>query len=326
VRPLVLCLMAIGAVVMPADAKAFCRTTTSQVPSGYDPAVSGCWPQGTPLAWPMSQVPYGVASAASRQVSLADATRIAHLAFGAWKNANCSGHAPNIEALDDGPIAAVPEAGDCTISGRCDPAAHDVIVFDDDKWPYNDSANSLALTTVTYGVDDGRIFEAHTEVNSAEHQLTTQEPPPANSSAYDLQAILTHEAGHFLGLAHATETTSIMYAFYQPGGIALTADDINGICTIHPPSKPSSGGCSSTSAPTPSGSSAIGGALVVLFACRRRRRQHDEGKVSVVLGRPGATCSLRRRAPAALCSSSVSRCNSSRRGPFRRRRILSQSR
>jgi hypothetical protein len=273
----VVCLVAIGVAFTPERADAFCRTTTSQVPSGYDPAVSGCWPQGTPLAWPMTRVPYGVASAASHQVSLADATRIAHLAFSTWENAACAGGSPNIEPFDDGPIGSVPEAGDCSSSATCDdPAAHDVIVFDDDKWPYDDSANSLALTTVTFGVDDGRIFEAYTEVNSAEHELTTQEPPPANSGAYDLQAILTHEAGHFLGLAHATDTTSLMYAFYQPGAVELTADDLSGICTIYPPSKPSNGGCSATSAPTSSGS-ALGAAFVAICACCRasisRRRK-----------------------------------------------------
>jgi hypothetical protein len=278
-RPLAVCLFAVGALATPARAEAFCRTTTSHVASGYDPAMSGCWAQGTPLAWPMSQVPYGVVSAASRQVSLADATRIAHLAFDAWKSASCSGHSPSIEAFDDGPIAKVPDAGDCTVSGACDPAARDVIVFDDDAWPYNDTTNALALTTVTYGVDDGRIFEAYTEVNSAEHELTAEEPPPAGSGAYDLQAILTHEAGHFLGLAHATETTSIMYAFYRPGAIDLTADDVSGICAIYPPSKPSSGGCSSTSGRTSTDASVLGTALVALCACFRRyisrRRRAD---------------------------------------------------
>jgi len=272
------CLVAIGVVVAPVGAEAFCRATTSQAPSGYNPAVSGCWPHGIPLAWPIARVPYGLAAAASRQVPLADAVRIADLAFSAWKSASCPDGLPNVEPFDDGPIAAPPDAGDCAVSGTCDPATHDVIVFDDDKWPYNDAANSLALTTVTYGRDDGRIFEAYTEVNTAEHKVTTQEPPPANSGAYDLQTILTHEAGHFLGLAHATETTSIMYALYQPGPIDLTADDVSGICAIYPLSKASSGGCSSTGAPAPSGPSAIGLALVALCTSRRRQR-----------GRPG-TC------------------------------------
>ena len=60
--------------------------------------------------------------------------------------------------------------------------------------------------------------------------------------AYDLQAILTHETGHFLGLAHATEATSVMYAFYRQGAIDLTEDDAAGLCSIYPPAQSGNGG------------------------------------------------------------------------------------
>jgi hypothetical protein len=276
--------VALGAIVVPVSARAYCRTTTDKAPIGYNPAVSGCWTEGTNLAWPVSRVPYAVSSQASKQVTLAEATRIADLAFSAWNATTCDGKPLGIQAFDDGPIA-VPDGleGDalsawasCTESNACDASTHDVIVFDDVSWPYNDPVNTLALTTVTYGVDDGRIFEAFTEVNSAEHQLTTEEPPPAGSAAFDLQAILTHEAGHFLGMAHATETSAIMYAYYQPGAVALTSDDIAGICDAYPAQAPKSGGCAS--APSAGvGETAAGagvGAIVVamgLFARRRRR-------------------------------------------------------
>jgi hypothetical protein len=214
------------------SAHAFCRTTTSKAPSGWDPAVSGCWTQGVPLSWHVGRVPYAVASGASKQVSLSEATRVADLAFKVWNGASCFGGAAGIQGYDDGPLE-VPDGSDgdalagwayCSESTSCDPTAHDVIVFDDDAWPYNDPVNTLALTTVTYGVDDGAIEEAYTEVNSASQQLTTMEPPPQGSTAFDLQAILTHEAGHFLGLAHATDTNAIMYAYYKPGAVDLTSD------------------------------------------------------------------------------------------------------
>jgi hypothetical protein len=217
-------------------AYAFCRTTTSQVPAGYDPTVNGCWSQGTPLAWHASEVAYGVGMAASQQVSFADATRVADLAFGTWNAVSCPDGPPTVYARDEGAISWVPDGGSCAMSSACDPAAHDVIVFDDDLWPYDDPANTLALTTVTYGVDDGAIFEAYTEINATPpHLITTQEPPPIDSSAYDLQAILTHEAGHFLGLAHASDTAAVMYAYYTPGKIELTGDDIAGFCSVYPP-------------------------------------------------------------------------------------------
>lgn len=272
-----------GLAVDAGPARAFCRTTTSKAPSGWNPAVSGCWTDGVPLKWPSDRVPYGVGSSASKNVSLADATRVADLAFAAWNDAQCSGKTVGIQAYDDGP-STVPDGdeGDalaewsyCAESNTCAPSAHDVIVFDDESWPYNDPVNTLALTTVTYGVDDGQIFEAYTEVNSAEHELTTTEPPPANGTTYDLQAILTHEAGHFLGLAHATETTPIMYAYYTPGAITLTPDDVDAICTVYPPTTPK--GCACDEAGGARGGAAVGLGLGMvglgLLRGRRRRRR-----------------------------------------------------
>jgi hypothetical protein len=272
----------LGLTLDAAVAHAYCRTTTSKAPAGWNPAVSGCWTDGVPLQWSTDRVPYGVSSQASRQVSLAEATRVADLAFAAWNDAECDGKPLGIEAYDDGP-STVPDGatGDalaewayCPDSNSCAPATHDVIVFDDDAWPYNDPVNTLALTTVTYGVDDGTIFEAYTEVNSAEHTLTTTEPPPSGGTTYDLQAILTHEAGHFLGLAHATETTSIMYAYYQPGAITLTADDLDAICTVYPPASPPKGcACSAVGAGEGGAGMGIGLAMGAVAVLRKRRRR-----------------------------------------------------
>jgi hypothetical protein len=264
------------------DVRAYCRTTTSKAPSGYNPAVSGCWNDGVPLSWHAERVPYAVSRAASSQVPLSAATRIADLAFSAWNKALCDGKPLGITAYDDGP-ADVTDAGEgdalaawaqCTDSNSCNPSAHDVIVFDDAAWPYNDPANTLALTTVTYGVDDGQIFQAYTEVNTAEQTITTDEPPPVDGSAYDLQAILTHEAGHFLGLAHATSTTSIMYAYYHPGAIELTPDDVDGICAAYPTgSGKSAANCSCDAIGARSGSAAAVAALSLAVASLTRLRR-----------------------------------------------------
>jgi MYXO-CTERM domain-containing protein len=162
----------------------------------------------------------------------------------------------------------------CSESTSCDAVAHDVIVFDDDVWPFNDAVNTLALTTVTFGVDDGRIFEAYTEVNSAQKQLTIAEPPPPGSPAYDLRAILTHEAGHFLGIAHATSTSAVMYAYYQPAAIDLTPDDVAAICTVYPPQFPGSPagcGCSGVGNGPATGALGVGVSLAALLRLRRRR-------------------------------------------------------
>jgi hypothetical protein len=244
----------------PSAAHAFCRTTTQALPSpSFDPSTSMmCWMEGTPLAWPAgSMVPYSLAQAASDQVTLADATRVAEAAFNTWNDIMCpaslydagdaladASDVPNVRTYDEGPSDAETVADDCGLV-TCDPTVHDthhIIVFRDTNWDHDDVNNTLALTTVTYGVNSGTIYDADIEINSSTtgtspHYLTTVEPPPnpIPANTYDLQAILTHEAGHFLGLAHATDSTAIMYAYYKPGSLTLQPDDIAGICTIYPP-------------------------------------------------------------------------------------------
>lgn len=241
------------------SAHAFCRTTTTPLLSAsYDPSMAGtCWSQGTPLAWPAgSVVPYSLAEAASDQVTLMDATRVADAAFNTWNTAMCpaslydagaisGADVPNVQTYDEGPSDAQAVADDCGLV-QCDPTVHDthhMIVFRDTNWDHvGDVNNTLALTTVTYGVNSGTIYDADMEINSSTattppHYLTTVEPPPADlpANTYDLQSIITHEAGHFLGLAHATDSSAVMYAYYHAGSLTLQPDDVDGICTIYPP-------------------------------------------------------------------------------------------
>jgi Matrixin len=265
---------ALGSIVVASgDAGAFCRTTTAPVPADYDPTIRGCWNEGNPIAWLWDQrVPYQLDAAASRQISLADATNAADQAFAAWSNVRCEGGSPNVTAYDDGPVDAAAVNAECKTT-PCDPTqpgAYHLIVFRDDGWEYDDPSNTLALTTVTYGVDSAVLFNAEIEINSHDHTLTTLEPPPPG--AFDLQTILTHEAGHFLGLAHATSDSAVMYAYYAHDSRTLSADDTAGVCASYPP-QPVPGALSCRLAPRRSGagSAALGAALLAIAWVRRRR-------------------------------------------------------
>ncbi len=47
-----------------------------------------------------------------------------------------------------------------------------------------------------------------------------------------------HEAGHYLGLAHSSDTTAVMFERYNPdtqSSPELAPDDIDGICELYPP-------------------------------------------------------------------------------------------
>jgi hypothetical protein len=240
-KPLALAAACAGTLWSPAAA-AFCRTTTVKSPSGYNPAVSGCWTDGTALAWPANEnVAYQIASSISTTppISLADVTSVAAEAFGAWNGASCAGGSPNVQTYAGSPADDATVAADCGLAGpnaTCGPTQHDshhLIVFISDTKQFEDPTSTLGVTTVTYGVTTGTIFDADMEINATvplTAQDTVQTPPP-----YDLRVIMTHEAGHFRGLAHATDTQAIMYYRYQPGAVKLTQDDIDGVCTIYPP-------------------------------------------------------------------------------------------
>lgn len=212
------------------NAGAFCRTTTVGIPANYNPQDRGCFEEGFYLYWKNQCVSYSISEQASAVVPFATATTIIDAAFARWPAVTCNtGGGPGISVTNIGPAT-------CT-EVRYNPNGpnQNLIVFRDDGWPYSDAYNTLGLTTVTFNAETGEIFDADMEINSSQRNLSTTDIVPPNG--YDLASVVTHEAGHFLGLAHATSPTATMYASYKPGTTALrtlSQDDINGVCTIYP--------------------------------------------------------------------------------------------
>jgi hypothetical protein len=81
----------------------------------------------------------------------------------------------------------------------------------------------------------GEIVGADIEINtSSQHPIVSTVDGSVPSGAYNVQSILLHEAGHFLGLAHSQDTSAVMYAYYPAVSTTLTDDDVNGICALYP--------------------------------------------------------------------------------------------
>ncbi len=218
-----------------APAAAFCRTTTVPVAPDFQPRPDKCWEQGNPLFWRNSCVSYSIQRTASRQVAFDDAANNASRAFTKWTGVSCPTDGEgrsrvSIDVRDLGPV----DCGD--VDYNTTGANQNVIVFRDDRWPHGNTTNTLALTTVTFAPDTGEIFDADLEVNTFDQRVTLTDPVP--SDGYDFSSIITHEAGHFLGLAHSGDPRATMNASYTPGATAmrnLTADDVAGICSIYRP-------------------------------------------------------------------------------------------
>lgn len=223
--------VAAAAILTEGSANAFCRTTTVPIPANYSPT-RGCFVEGLVLFWKGACVGYSVNATASATIPFTTASDVIDKAFGSWNAVTCaSGAAVGITTSNAGPVT-------CS-EVRYNPNGpnQNAIVFRDTLWPYSDPNNTLGLTTVTFNADTGEIYDADMEINATGKNLSTTTTVPANG--FDLLSVVTHEAGHFLGLAHATDASATMFASYKPGTSALrtlSPDDTAGLCEIYPTS------------------------------------------------------------------------------------------
>jgi hypothetical protein len=257
----------------PAVARAYCLTTTVTEPDDWEPTLTGCWKQGVTLGWPARPIGYHLDPRASRKVSFEVFQRITTASFAEWSAVTCGTTNPSFEVRDLGP--ATIDVSDCQ-DGPCvrDRLAESgAIVFRDDGWPHDDGSSTFALTTVTYRPSTGRIWGAFLELNTADHDFVEHGPSPGHTAALD--SVITHEAGHFLGIAHSDQHDSIMFSRYvNDGNATLREDDRAAICAIRPaPDEPSvDEGCScGVPRSSPRGAFMIAIAAMVLWSRRRSK-------------------------------------------------------
>lgn len=220
----------------PRTAHAFCRTMTERAPADYDAVANGgCFAKGVPLFWRNSCVSYNIQQSASRKVSYEDASNLLSTAFTRWTGATCPTNGEgrsraSIDVRDLGPV----ECAKVEYAKNGLPNVN-VVVFRDDKWDYGPQV--LGLTTVSFDKETGELFGADMEINMVNMQpIALRDPVPSN--AYDFLSVVTHEAGHFLGMGHSDQPEATMFARYDPGTTRmriLTDDDVNGICTVYRP-------------------------------------------------------------------------------------------
>jgi MYXO-CTERM domain-containing protein len=307
-------------------AHAYVRSTTADP---ADPAKGLC------LYWGSRNVNYVVNAATASTAPCGDrsaAVAATTAGFTTWSNATRSGQASACTDMvltnaGSSTSTAVSEDGTNLVvfrSGACSGTSTSVPPTDPcHQTPgacarvYNcwESDNlTIALTTVTYDATTGRIAGADMEMNGWNGlppgsgrgaYLTCVDPPAAtctrnsygelNCIAYDVQNIVTHEAGHVIGLDHtcgaypapADQTCGhTMDPEMQLGETSkrvLSADDVNGVCTIYPTGASTltctsvtpppdtttkSGGCS-----TGAGGSGVLGLLALGLGFRRVRRR-----------------------------------------------------
>jgi hypothetical protein len=224
-------------VVSARDAQAFCRSTAC------DPTTenctqddNGCPRTGPPLSWRALPLPYRFHAGGSDKLDMDGVREATRRAFQSWSNVTCNGKRTSLR-FEEG--ADIPGKGPLTSSR---PATVPFgIYFRDEAWPYTDGDESLALTNQKYGKTNGWIDYSAIEVNTTDREFRLKDSEPG----IDLQAVLTHEVGHYIGLAHSQVADSIMAPTYCQSADrcgtsadearALAEDDIAAVCAMYPP-------------------------------------------------------------------------------------------
>lgn len=206
----------------PSRSEAYCRTRACDSNRRVCPRDShGCvtveelvyWPGGEAEIWvDPSGSPLWNLSAEDTQAALKNA--IEH-----WTSVTCPDGRPlDLTVSLNGILPAAPSEED------------NVLRFVDEDSPY--PADVIAMTLIQFlGAE---LQQGDIELNSEHHQIVLS-PESANDA--DLEAVLTHEFGHFLGLDHSDVPGATM----QPeamgfGSIdlrSLEPDDVEGICAIY---------------------------------------------------------------------------------------------
>lgn len=130
------------------------------------------------------------------------------------------------------------EIGTCD-NNNCYPDGISLLIWET-NWPYEQEV--IGLTTNWYNPDTGQMVSADIEFNLANYRwmiITSlnQCSPQKDTDVVDIQNIVTHEAGHFIGLDHSDVENSTMFATSPPcetSKRALDEDDIDGVVYLYP--------------------------------------------------------------------------------------------
>ena len=257
-------LLSLGSALAPASARAWCQMTTSNdAPTAAMPCVT----DGEPLAWRTGCMAYAVDERGGIDLTAAQIEGVLDRSFRTWMSVTCDGASPGFDILGYVERATCQDAQYRGNRGNVNVVA---MVSDWEERDYDPSA--YAITTVWHNTDTGTILDVDVLVNE---QLgpyaicpdTGCLPALPRNQVVDLENVITHELGHFFGIAHSDVPNATMYLSAARGETlkrTLAEDDIEAMCSIYPPGRLNSctnhdprGGLDLNSEDDPEGSSCV---------------------------------------------------------------------
>ena len=211
---------------------AFERETTDD-PDCTEALGVNCVHQGVPLVWDAFPVAFAINSAGSG-LDFSSVAGAVQASFDSWRSASSD----HVTFTFDGSTTAGSDGqdGQNTVSWRN---------------LGSNAADTFAQSVLTYDKGTGRIFDVDIELNSVNVFAILPEGEDNNfDSRVDVQAVVTHEVGHLLGLAHENRFGPQVVMFFSDTSgntthRTLTSDDRDGVRAIYAAGSGSGGGSSS---------------------------------------------------------------------------------
>lgn len=232
--------LALGAVVLaPAEAHAWCQMVSGNVrPSAEEPCVLAANHEGIhPLSWRRRCTSISVSEALPPTDLTIDEVRgVLETSFATWTTVDCGGATTGLD------VDVLTETNLCTeavhnTNGR---NVHSIL-FVQEGWS-SDRAHdprAYAVTYVWHDPNSGEIYDADIEINESRGTYTVCPEDGCTDGRIDFPNVLTHEIGHYFGIAHTPDDPfATMYASAPAGETikrSLTTDDTTALCTIYAP-------------------------------------------------------------------------------------------
>lgn len=177
-------------------------------------------PNGAHVHWAEEKVSFVLNEAGDTSLAFDRVRDAVQQSFAAW-----SGQQGSALMLQYGG-----ETADAEVGYRRGGENTNLVVWEEQDWPYDSSV--MAMTLTTFSVRSGALVDADIVVNGVNFKWATD----GRADHHDVANALTHEVGHFIGLDHSDAEGATMFASAPLGELAkrdLHEDDLAGLRALY---------------------------------------------------------------------------------------------